>query len=310
MGRRLIPRSDRAFLTKLECFAGNVGKDPARFALSRDDAGALSASAVRFRAAFLRARNGGTRGAAATREKDEARAEAERLYKRCHERVRVNGEALDTEAKLAAGLGEPAGRRRARAVPQEPPNMWFARALFAGNGAAPVHELTFRALNGTGKAKPAGAVRLELFCDLIGPDEPVPEHPGANHGGRPWYLRSFSRSPIRITPPMSRVPMVVVYWGRWADAVGNVGPWCKTVVSRVEGHSPHLWIGTRRPLRLIEDPAGADARRPEKYSVAVRDAQYEYLNPAEVAAPPLPAPKDGETRQLEGPAADEAAEAA
>ena len=104
-----------------------------------------------------------------------------------------------------------------------------------------MHELTFASLDG--KSKPPGAMRLELFVDLIPPDEEIPAYPGANHAGRPWYLRSYTRSPIKLTPPMARVPMCVVYWGRWADSTGNVGPFSATAVAWIEGGTHALLPG-------------------------------------------------------------------
>jgi hypothetical protein len=306
MGQRTIPRSDQAFSIRLGVFARSASEAPGRFAMSADDAAAVMAAATRLQAALQEARNPGSRSAVATREKVAARAEAERLYKRALDRLRV-ADGIDAAARMVAGMRERAERKRARVVPQEPPDMRFERALFGIGAAAPMHELSFRALGGTSKAKPDGAVRLELFVDLVRPDEEVPGHPGQNHGGRPWYLRSFSRSPIRITPPMTRVPMLVVYWGRWADAVGNVGPWCGTVVSRVEGHSRHVWMsgpgGIKGRVPVLPD-APSDAPE-QKYSVAVRDAQYAYLNPQQLTdAEPV------EPKQLEGPTAEAEAEAA
>jgi hypothetical protein len=311
MRQRLIPRSDDAFRTRVCGFAAEASKNPERFSMSQEDADALLAAATRFELALRKSQLKATRSFAATREKNEARVEAERLFKRAIERFRASG-SEDVGAKMAAGLREPSGKRRPRTVPQEPPRMRFRRAMHTSAGSLPMHELTFCALDQFGSgSKPAGATRLELFVDLIGPDEPIPTYPGANYGGRPWYLRSFSRSPLRVTPPTSRVPMLVVYWGRWADATGNVGPWSATVVSCVEGHSQHIWLGATNRLKnapaIIEDTSREG--RAEKYSVAVRDAQYEYLNQADVAPPPLPAP-EGETPgtpQLEGPRAKEAA---
>jgi hypothetical protein len=109
--------------------------------------------------------------------------------------------------------------------------------------------------------------------------------------------------------------MLVVYWGRWADATGNVGPWSNTVVGRVEGWSDRMLlsasVSSTKPAQICEDPF--PALRVEKYSVAVRDAQYEYLNApgAKVpTAPPLLAPAEGErTRRLEGPLPSDAEEA-
>jgi hypothetical protein len=170
--------------------------------------------------------------------------------------------------------------------------------LHAGTGALPMHELKFSSVDYS-CTKPSGATRLELFVDLIAPAEPVPFFPGANDGGRPWYLRSFSRSPIRVAPPICRVPMLVLYWGRWADAIGNVGPFSQTVVSRIEGWSRLVSMydpNSRRHelVRALEDVSqgGAGTR---KYSVEVLDAQFRALH-AEALQPPA-----RETRQLEAP---------
>lgn len=43
-------------------------------------------------------------------------------------------------------------------------------------------------------------------------------------------------------------PMLVLYWGRWADATGAVGPFSRTCVARVEGGplpALPMYIGAR-----------------------------------------------------------------
>jgi hypothetical protein len=40
---------------------------------------------------------------------------------------------------------------------------------------------------------------------------------------------------MKVQHPMPPVPMLVVYWARWADAKGEVGPFSQTCVARVEG---------------------------------------------------------------------------
>ena len=237
---------------------------------------------------FSKVRYGSGRSPVSTREKDEARAAAVKIYKRCVDLVRLKKD-IDGATLIAANLRPHSDKRRARTCPQEPPVMRFSNALHAGAGAMPMHELTFHALHQWGVSKPAGATRLELFVDLIAPDEPVPRYPGANDGGRPWYLRSFSRTPIRIAPPICRVPMVVLYWGRWADATGNVGPFCQTVVSRIEGWSQHVIMhtpGSRNPnpVRAFDDPS-RPGRGERKYSIEVLDAQYHALHAQAIAGP-------------------------
>jgi hypothetical protein len=197
-------------------------------------------------------------------------------------------------------------------VPQEPPRLRFVRALHEASGAMPMHELAFSA-DVVGHRKPPGADRLELFVDLIPPDEPIPAHPGANHAGRPWYLRSYTRSPIRIAPPMPRVPMRVVYWGRWADKQGNVGPFSATAVAWIEGGSqPHLpgsvmmrW--GQRPTPLLEDVGAAGPhQRDASISVAVLEVRYGTLTQQDLPEA-LPAPQMREVKRLESSPASEAA---
>src|SRR5205085_2414541 len=139
---------------------------------------------------------------------------------------------------------------------------------------------------------------------------------GANHGSRPWYLRSYTRSPIVLTPPMPRVPMRVVYWGRWADSVGNVGPFSATAVGWIEGgvhHSlpggvgvaPFGEFGSRKPVPILEDlREPGPPQRERTYVVAVLEAQYRSIHPQDIETPSLPGPEEREQRQLEAPPAE------
>ena len=123
---------------------------------------------------------------------------------------------------------------------------------------------------------------------------------------------------------MARVPMRVVYWGRWADATGNVGPFSETVVGWVEGgaHLPALApsLHHTKQLKLLEDvgPRALPEGPESVYVVAVMQAQYESLMRALPALPEsgegvatstaaLPAPAR-EVLQIEGPREDAAEE--
>src|SRR5688500_14990871 len=50
-----------------------------------------------------------------------------------------------------------------------------------------------------------------------------------------WYLRSYTRSPIKVEYPKSERPMRVVYWGRWANATGETGPFSSPLAASFEG---------------------------------------------------------------------------
>lgn len=307
MGERLVPNNEGEFLFKAESLGNKLVADPARFGIPPEEARAMHEAAVRFRAAY-EAAYGGVRTPALTEEKRQARAAAKKQFVRCIDLIRLN-DSLDVAARCVVGIKDRPARLKRRACPQEPPRLRFVRALHDGNGATPMHELAFDALDRS--ARPEGAVRLELFIDLIPPEEPIPDHPGANHGSKPWYLRSYTRSPIKIIPPMATVPMRVVYWGRWADSTGNVGPFSRTAAGWVEGGSMSQmgldFNGNRNISQIELSESISQSGRDPAYRVAVLEMRYQSYLPQPVVSHELPEPTTSEPRRLEGPAESEAA---
>lgn len=308
MGEKFIPNGDGDLEEKAVQLSRAIAEDPQRFGLSQEDSDALCAAVAGYRSALRGTRNRATRCPAATQAKEAARDEAVRVIRRIMHLIRGN-EKLDASARVALGLRERGNGPKKQSCPKEAPKLRFVRARHEGNGIAAQHELEFRAADSFKSARPAGAARLELFVDLIPPEEPIPDRPGANLGGRPWYLRSFTRSPIVLMPPMARVPMRIVYWARWADSAGNVGPFSATAVGWVEGGShqrklaPFMDIKSRPQIVDESAPVGSAEREP-RYRVAVLEAHYEYFNPDEIATPALP---EAEMPRLEGPSMSEAA---
>ncbi len=303
MSKKAIPNGDLDFATMAQTFANVIKREPERFEIAQSDAEQLDVAVNQYQAA-LQASRFGTRSQASTRAKEDARFEAEQIIRRLRHLVRLNRK-INASSKMLLGIHERTGSAKMMPVPQEPPRLRFVRALHE-SGASPMHELSFSTMDFK-KARPEGAARLELFVDLIPPEEPIPNHPGANQGGRPWYLRSYARSPIVLAPPMPRVPMRIVYWGRWADSAGAVGPFSATCAGWIEGGSHHhlpgapaQWFG--KPQTPLLDPPVLPSRE-EKYSVAVLEVHYQTFMPT---ITPLPEPRD-ETRQLEGPAEEEEA---
>lgn len=299
---KFLPSGDIAFMEKASVFARTIARERELFEVSESDSAALTKAVREFEAALNLARRGGQRSQVSTRRKNETRAQAQAIIMRLAQAIRANNR-LSASTKLMLDLKERPTKLKRQTCPQEPPCLRFVQALHAGGGSAPMHELRFSASSAINRAKPAGAVRLEVFVDLVPPDEPIPTHPGANLGGRPWYLRSFTRSPIRLVPPIANVPMRVVYWARWADSLGNVGPFSETAVGWVEGGTHHQMgpaLGQREPMRGIDaTPSIGPATRDASYSVVVLAAQYQLMNPQSLN-PLLPPP---EHPQLEGPGA-------
>lgn len=293
---KFIPSSDREFQILARVFAGAVGKEPKTFGISTDDAKTLVDAVAQFHETMNV--NRAMRSRSTTMGKARARAEAEKIIRKLANMIRANPN-LDFATKQRAMVSERPTRGRRRRCPQEPPRITFEQALHRSNGTAPTHELRFASLDG--KPKAAGANRLELFVDLISPDEPIPTHPGDNHGGRPWYLRSYTRSPIRIVPPMAKVAMRVVYWARWADSTGNVGPFSASAVGWVEGGNVSKRALQLRNPNAVEPMIEVEerpvmerdpARREPNYAVAVIEAYSVSLmsNPSRPNA--LPAPEE------------------
>jgi hypothetical protein len=311
--KKFIPNGDLDFSEMAWRFAHGVANDPEKYQIDQDDAEALAGAVARFREALSKARGGGRRSAspAETSAKDAARAEAEKIIRRVAGAIRSN-DRVEAAHKAMLGIKVAGARRRSAKVPrcpQESPRLHFEQAIHR-SVHVPEHELTFWGVACEGR--PAGAARLELFAELVPPEDAVPKRPGDSRYGV-HYLRSYVRSPIRLVPPMAERPMRVVYWGRWADASGDVGPFSAAAVGWVEGGSHHLMgpavpgaslgglaPGEERPKMIEVGEPGAQQMR---VMVAVMQAQRRYLEgPRAVDAQALAGDADSTgIKQLNGP---------
>jgi hypothetical protein len=272
MGRRrcskFIPDSDTDFAQMARTFANGIARNPARFKLSAGDAEEIGRAVADFRAAQCLALRKGTRTMFTLAGRAEARRKAEAIVRRYANVIRANPEigALD---KRAIGVRVRPTRLQKRACPMTRPLLSFVGSGYqrdATGGSRPVHLLRFVDQLGSGtRAKPPGAARLELFVELVPPGEPIPTHPCERSGGRAWYLRSFTKSPMKVHYPMPPTPMLVVYWGRWADATGAIGPWSPTAVARVEGWT---WADSAPALEGAERAA-----EPQRLAAPVESAE-------------------------------------
>ena len=283
MSNKFIPSADLDFKKMATNFAQNLSLNPSRYHIPQEDADALVAMVQTFETALQENFNPATRNKLITQAKVEARAAAEEMIRRLAQMIRANPK-IDPSTKLLLNIKERAERTRKPACPMEPPRLTFVKALHVATAASPMHELKFSAVDSYTQAKPTGATRLELFVDLIAPDAPIPAHPGATPSGRPWYLRSFTKSPIVLEPPMAKVPMRVVYWARWADNTGNVGPFSSTVVGWTEGgnvSSRGLSFGAlgKNQIPLMEVNTTNELTDERTYEVAVIEAHYMSIQP-------------------------------
>lgn len=303
MSKKFIPNADPEFSDMAFVFARTIAKDPQRFLVSQEDSDALTLAVRKFEDA-LQACRGGQRSTAATRAKEIARDEAEQIIRRLASLIRAS-RTINPIDKMNLGLRERTNKPKQLPCPQEPPRLRFVQALHKGNSPTPMHELSFTSLNY--KSKPPGAVRLELFVALVPIDDPMPTQPCFE--SRSWYLRSFTKSPIVLVPPIARMPMRVVYWGRWADSAGNVGPFSTTVEGWIEGGqmtrlAPQLPAGPPKIEQIdVQRVKMEDQER--IVWVAIGEAQMATMNPNGMNA--LPMEESGARRLLEGDVREEAA---
>ena len=235
MAKKFIPDSDHDFAKMARNFAAPIDRDPSRYGLTRDDADFVNRVVEEFRAKFSAALHKFSRSQQTIMRKEEARLAAERVIRKYGNRIRID-ESVNRVDKMLIGLIERPQTLRKGKCPKTPPYLRYTGSRYGKGATGKMHLLRFKdEFTSTSKAKPAGAARLELFIELLAEDERIPNHPGELSGGRPWYLRSFTRSPIEVEFPMPDRPMRVVYWARWAGAKGDVGPFSKTCIAEVEG---------------------------------------------------------------------------
>ena len=262
---KFIPEADSDFAFTALQFATILRADPAAHGLAEEDAASVEAAVEAFRAALIPALRKRSRTAEAVYAKDQARAKAEAIVRRYANIIRANPEVSATKKALLRIKERPA-RLRARVCPRRKPTLMYVATREGENGllgrgmGSGVHLIKFFDVDEWGnyrRAKPEGAARLELFVGFVAPGEPIPKHPAEASGGWPLYLRSYTRSPAEVEFPMPRSgPMMVVYWGRWADATGEVGPFSATLEAHVEG-----WVEAGAGTMAVTGARSGEASR-------------------------------------------------
>lgn len=239
--KKFIPDSDSDFAFMAKHFAETLLAEPARYHVAPETAQEIAEAARAYRTSLAANMHRFTKSLKTAHEKSETRQRAERLIRDAANLIRANRQ-IDPLAKQLLKVKERSEKPKRRTCPQTPPEIAFVGRLPYASTADGTHVIRFRDPFGpaTSKARPKGAVRLELFVDLVPPGEPIPEWPGERWGGRTWYLRSFTRSPIKVEYPKCDEPMRVVYWACWADAAGERGPFSATLATRVEGRDRAL----------------------------------------------------------------------
>jgi hypothetical protein len=203
----------------------------------------------------MASKNPAIRGKHSTDVKDQRRLEAVQIIRRISAVIRAS-DRISAEDKSLVGVKERSKKLSRGKCPICPPLLWFQGTIGDGGANSAVHQLHVEpGFNARQEQPRDGAVRMELFVDLVAPGEPVPAFPGEAMGGRPWYLGSFTKSPIRVAPPVPPTPMLVVYWVRWADSSCRTGPFSRTCEARWEGRraGSQPTLGAMPEVRQLEN---------------------------------------------------------
>ncbi len=265
---KFIPAADSDFAQMARHFAEHVAAHAQRFSFSTKQVEELGGAVGGFREALAWTLRPDSAGPMATSRKKTTRAQAELLIRAAARILRAD-ESLTDDDRISLNLRQRPQRLQQRECPQVAPILKFRGSTSPGAGVRGVvggegggrHILEFmNDFDRASGAKPHGAARLELFVELVPPEMAaegrVPAHPAQLSGGRLWYLRSFTTRRFEVEFPVMEdgTPMLVVYWGRWADAKGGVGPFSRPCAAQIEG-----WRSSAVAARAL--PGRGDAGR-------------------------------------------------
>lgn len=247
---KFIPEADSDFAYTATNYVGSLKRRMAEYFISPEEVTLIEGEVAAFRKALAKTLVKQRCTPELVAAKNNARKDLEHVIRSSANIIRSNPQVSDTNKKLLR-IKVRKKKLGKSVTPKLPPRLVFAGSgdgvvggIATGSGSG-IHVLKYYdaqdgdVINGASdigivrKCKPDGAVRIEIFFDMVPPGEPVPTHPAER--GWPKYLRSYTRSPMEVEYPIPSQPMLIVYWGRWADSTGNTSRWSKTCVARVEG---------------------------------------------------------------------------
>jgi hypothetical protein len=233
MSEKFIPNGQDDFRRKAAVFAQQVQAHPLHFHLPEEEVREVVDAVAEFNSAHNASNNHSSRSNATNVQKALARARAEAAIRHVFHLVKHDRKLTDADRALL-GIRPKAKRSSARPCPQSAPFLFLMTYRGMHMWTPGIHMLRFTDAAST-SAKPEGAARLELFAGFLEPGGSAPLRPRPLGMGYHGYIRSYTRSPIRVEYPLSDKPMQVVYWARWANSAGETGPFSQALVTPVDG---------------------------------------------------------------------------
>lgn len=224
MATNYIPSKDADLVTWAENFSALITTAPTTYGLVAGDATAIAAAVNPFVAAYSVAVNPSTRTPATVAAKDAAKAAMLATVRPFAVQISLNS-GVTNEDKTAVGVTV------RKTVPTPVPAPTTRPALALASAQFGVQTLRYTDADmPTGKAKPPGAVGMELWV-AVGT---VP----AIDPAQASYAATVTKSPYNHQTASADRGKVITFFGRWCTRGGSggaamTGPWSDPLVSTV-----------------------------------------------------------------------------
>lgn len=215
-----LPQKLSDFLNWADNFASLITGTPALYGLTAGDATAIQSVVDAFDVAYAISTAPGTRTPVTVQATIDARNAAVAVVRNYARIILANSGVADAD-KIDLGLII----RDAVNTPIPTPG---TNPLLSLVGATPGQlTLSYKdsSVGGLSKAKPFGAVQLQLFV-LFGTVAPVT--PAATP-----FFGVFTKSPLAVDTSAAAAGASAYMYGRWVTRTGKVGPWSPLLVSSI-----------------------------------------------------------------------------
>lgn len=207
-----IPRSNHGFALFITAFSQGIAANPAKYGCTQADVNVLLQQMQLYLDADRIATTDRTRTKITVAERDSIRASIEPFYRAFAQRIKYN-EGISDPDKINIGVRPRNSAQSQRVAPSSSPMVMI---YAAGNGT---HTLRYHdSMTPTSKAKPFGAVCMQLFMDKTdGTRQPSLEHA--------QFIGTYTKSLFGVEHDPKDAGQLATYWARWAGPRGDTGPW-------------------------------------------------------------------------------------
>lgn len=211
MSTPYIPAQDGQLDTWAQNFSATIAANPATYGLAAADATTITAAYTSYHAAYILLTSPATKTPTNVAAKDVAKA-ASLIVFRTYAQIVQNNAGVTNSAKAAAGLTVRSTARTPIPAPTTTPIVAFV------SGQPGTSNLGYAdAASPTTKAKPFGAIQMELWYDV--PATGSPSLANATFAGLE------TKSPFAFATPSGATGKTIGVWGRWTTRRGLTGPW-------------------------------------------------------------------------------------